>query len=274
MSISLLTNIASLNSQRNLSKSTGQLSKTYERLSSGLRVNRAADDAAGIGIGSRLSAEVRGMNMAVRNTNDGISMLQVAEGALDETTNAMQRMRELAVQASNGVLTSTDRDSLNTEFLQLMSEVDRIAVYTKFNNTTLLLGSVAAMQIQVGQYSGMILSITINCAKAASIIGTGSLGGTGSAAYSAITQLDYAITSIATIRATIGALQNRFDSVIASLQNTSQNTAAANSRIMDADIAAETATLTKNSILQQAGASILAQANQQPQIALTLLGGR
>ncbi|MEO5371805.1 MAG: flagellin FliC [Magnetococcus sp. DMHC-1] len=275
MAISLITNIASLNAQRSLSRSSNVLGKTFERLSSGLRVNRGADDAAGLGIGTKFTSEVRGMNMAVRNTNDAISAIQIAEGALDETTNSLQRMRELAVQAASGTLTTTDRTSLNSEFAQLLSEVDRIGKNTKFNSMNLLTGSFTAIQIQVGAYSGQILSVTILSATAAGLCSTmAGITGDGSAAMSAITTLDSAIASVASIRATLGSLQNRFESAINSLQNASQNTAAARSQIMDADIAAETANLTRNSILQQAGASILAQANQQPQIALSLLGGR
>ncbi|MBF0177725.1 MAG: flagellin FliC [Magnetococcales bacterium] len=275
MGLSINTNINSVIAQKNLGLASSKLSKSYQRLSSGLRVNNASDDAAGLGIASSLMGQIRGANMASRNVNDALSVLQVADGALDETVNSLQRMRELAVQASNGVLTSTDRDNLNTEFQQLMSEVNRIAGGAKFNGQTLLMGSLTAFQVQVGQYSGQILSITVNCALAASIIGTGSLGGAGgSAAYSAITQLDYAITSVANIRATIGALQNRFDSVVSTLGNIAVTTDAARSRIMDADIATETALLTRNSILQQAATSVLVQANQSPQVAMALLNGR
>ncbi|MBF0137551.1 MAG: flagellin FliC, partial [Magnetococcales bacterium] len=231
MSISLVTNVASLNAQRSLSQSSLKLGKTFERLASGLRVNRAADDAAGLGIGARFTAEVRGMNMAVRNTNDAISAIQIAEGALDETTNALQRMRELAVQAANGTLTTTDRSSLNSEFTQLLSEVDRIAKNTKFNSMNLLTGSFTAMGIQVGAYSGQQLSVTIGCASAVALCSTmATIAGDGSAAMSAITTLDSAISSVASIRATLGSLQNRFESVINNLQNMSENTSAARSR--------------------------------------------
>ncbi|MBF0426924.1 MAG: flagellin FliC [Magnetococcales bacterium] len=276
MALTVITNLASLNAQRNLGKTTSALSKTYQRLSSGLRVNSAVDDAAGLGISTRFTAEVRGMNMAVRNVNDGISLLQVADGSLDETTNALQRMRELAVQAASGTLTSTDRTNLNAEFSQLLSEVDRIGSNTKFNGRFLLFGSVTAVQVQVGAYSGQLLSITLASATTAALLTAGvQISGTaGTEAMSAITTIDAAIASVASIRATIGSLQSRFESVISTLNNTSVNTSAANSRIMDADIASETANLTRNSILQQAAASILSQANQQPQIALTLLNGR
>ncbi|MBF0138620.1 MAG: flagellin FliC [Magnetococcus sp. DMHC-1] len=274
MSISLNTNLASLNAQHNLSKSSKFLSDTFEKLSSGLRVNRAADDASGIGIGTRMSAEIRGMNQAVRNTNDAISVLQVAEGALDETTNALQRMRELAVQAASGTLTTTDRTSLNTEFTQLLSEVDRIGKNSKYNNLNLLTGSFTAVAIQVGAYSGQVLSVTIQSATATGLCSTmATIAGDGSAAMSAITTLDNAILSVSSIRSTIGSLQNRFESVISTLQNTVVNTEAARSRIMDADVATESANLTRASILQQAGAAILAQANQQSQLALALVAG-
>ncbi|MBF0424554.1 MAG: flagellin FliC [Magnetococcales bacterium] len=276
MAISINTNVGALVAQKNLGSSSSKLQKVYQRLSSGLRVNSSADDAAGLGIATSLTAQIRAANMAQRNVNDGISMLQVADGSLDETTNTLQRMRELAVQASSQTLTTTDRTNLNAEFSQLLSEVDRIGSNAKFNGRFLLFGSVTAVQIQVGAYSGQQLSITLASATAAALLTAGvQVSGTnGIEAMSAITTIDAAIASVASIRATIGSLQNRFESVISTLANQSTNTEAARSRIMDADVATETSNLTRVSILQQAGASILAQANQQPQIALTLLQGR
>ncbi|MBF0624272.1 MAG: flagellin FliC [Magnetococcales bacterium] len=273
MGLYLNTNIASLTAQRHLDRSNAALNKTFERLSSGLRINRAADDAAGLNITSRMTSEIRGTNQAVRNANDAISLVQVAEGALNETTNALQRMRELAVQASNGTLTSTDRSDLNDEFQQLLSEIDRIAENTKFNGQTLLMGSFTAKRLQIGANSGQNLVISLGVAKATSLGVTGvSLGGNGTLAMSAITQLTTAINSVSDLRSKLGSLQNRFDAVVSNLENISENTSAARSRILDADIAAETSNLTKNAILQQAGTAILAQANQQPQLILSLLG--
>ncbi|MBF0138621.1 MAG: flagellin FliC [Magnetococcus sp. DMHC-1] len=275
MGLSINTNIGALSAQRNLSLASGKLASSFERLSSGLRVNSAADDAAGLAIASGLTSQIRGVNMASRNVNDAISALQIAEGSLEETTNALQRMRELAVQASSMTLTTTDRTSLNSEFAQLLSEVDRIGKNAQYNGRYLLTGSFTAVQVQVGAFSGQILSATILSATATGLCSAlAGITGDGSQAMSAITILDNAIASVSSIRATIGSLQNRFDSVISTLANQSVNTESARSRIMDADIASETANLTRNSILQQAAASILAQANQSPQIALTLLGGR
>ncbi|MBF0624273.1 MAG: flagellin FliC [Magnetococcales bacterium] len=273
MALSVLTNVASLNAQRNLVRSTNSLNKTFQRLSSGMRINRAADDAAGLSITNRMTAQVRGLNQAVRNANDGISLVQVAEGALDETTNALQRIRELAVQASNGTYTSTDRTSLNQEVQQLISEINRIASQTQFNNSNLLTGSFTAKRFQVGAYSGQIIMISIGSAAAAHLGVSGlSLGGSGMKAMSAISKVDLALNSISDIRSKMGAIQSRFESVISNLSNISENTSAARSRILDADIAAETSNLTSSAILQQAGTSILAQANQQPQMVLQLLG--
>ncbi|MBF0137859.1 MAG: flagellin FliC [Magnetococcus sp. DMHC-1] len=275
MAISINTNIGALSAQKNLSTAAGRLSQSFERLSSGLRVNSSRDDAAGLAIASGLTLQIRGANTASRNVNDVISVLQIAEGALDETTNALQRMRELAVQASSMTLTTTDRTSLNSEFTQLLSEVDRIGKNVQYNGRNLLTGSFNAVQIQVGVYSGQIVSATILSATATGLCSAlAGITGDGSQAMSAITILDNAIASVSTIRATIGSLQNRFESVVATLANQVVNTESARSRIMDADIAVETSNLTRNSILQQAAASILAQANQAPQVALTLLGGR
>ena len=287
MALSINTNIAALNSTRHLMKSTSALGKTFERLSSGLRVNSAKDDAAGLSISTRMTAQLRGMNMAIRNTNDAVSLVQVAEGALGETTNSLQRMRELAVQASNSTMTTTDRDDLQKEVIQLMSEIERIADSTKFNGQLLLDGNFTSEVFQVGANAGETLNVTIATAQtnqlglstgtagaALSIgAGAGAVTGTG-AGYigSAIGKIDNALDSVSDIRAELGAYQNRFESLIANLSNVSENTTAARSRVMDADIAQETANLTRSAIMQQAGTSILAQANQQPQIALQLLG--
>ncbi|MBF0418860.1 MAG: flagellin FliC [Magnetococcales bacterium] len=282
MALSINTNMSSLNAQRRLTFSTNALGKTFERLSSGLRINRAGDDAAGLSISTRMTAQIRGENQAIRNTNDAISVTQVAEGALNETTSALQRIRELAVQAANDTNNSSDRNNLQQEINQLVYEVQRISSQTTFNKQSILNGSYATKKFQVGENGGQTITMSI---KAASVraLGVNSLNakiysatGTTAAkmqsmANSLIAVVDRALDSVSDIRAMLGAYQNRFEAVIANLSNMVENTSAARSRILDADIAAETASLTKNSILQQAGTAILAQANQQPQIALKLL---
>jgi flagellin len=271
MAIVVNTNVASLNAQRKLNGTSNALTQTFERLSTGLRINRAKDDSAGLSISTRFTAQVRGLNQSVRNANDTISLIQVAEGSLEETTSALQRMRELAVQAANDTYTSSDRADIQKEVDQLISEINRIKDTTVYNSQNLLNGSFATKKFQVGAYSGQNISITIGTTGAASI-GASVTMTTQATANTAITSIDNAINSIANIRSYLGAMQNRFESVIANLSNQSENIAASQSRILDADIAAETAALTRNSILQQAGTAILAQANQQPQMALQLLG--
>ncbi|MEO5377443.1 MAG: flagellin FliC [Magnetococcus sp. DMHC-6] len=280
MSLTINSNVAALSAQRHMNNTTNALQKVYTRLSSGLRVNSAADDAAGLSISNRMTAQIRGMNQAVRNANDAISMVQVAEGALDETTNALQRIRELAVQASNGTLTSTDRSDLQKEVDQLIAEVDRIATTTEFNNQAMLQGSMSAGRtFQIGNDANQTIRVSIGAVTSTALgLATVSMGAGGasagvaiSLAGAAITAMDSALDSVSAIRSTLGAFQNRFEATISSLTNISENTSAAQSRIMDADIAAETANLTRYSILQQAGVAVMAQANQQPQIALRLL---
>jgi flagellin len=272
MALSINTNMASLNATRHLTKSTKSLSTTFERLSSGMRINSAKDDAAGLSISTRMTAQIRGMNMAIRNTNDAISLVQVAESALDETTNALQRMRELAIQANNATMTTTDKADIQKEVIQLLSEVERIADSTKFNGQNVINGTFATKRFQVGADMGDTLVVSIGDAQQVALgINALQVSGTGSAS-AAISKLDTAINSVTDMRASLGAYQNRFESLIANLSNISENTSSARSRIQDADIAQETANLTKNAIMQQAGTAILAQANQQPQIALQLLG--
>ncbi|MBF0603277.1 MAG: flagellin FliC [Nitrospirae bacterium] len=283
MALAINTNIASINAQRQLLKSTNSLGKTFERLSSGLRINRAADDAAGLSISTRMTSQIRGGNQAIRNTNDAISVVQVADGALDETTNALQRIRELAVQGANDTLIVGDRQDLQQEINQLVYEVQRISTETEFNNQKIVNGSFAAKKIQVGPDGGQTVAVTIATASAKALFGATSLNvklystvytaaQTQSLANTLIGRVDSALDSVSDIRSTLGSYQNRFEAVIANLSNIVENTQAARSRILDADIATETANLTKNAILQQAGTAILAQANQQPQIALQLLG--
>ncbi len=280
MALTINTNVASLNAQRNLSNSQGALNKSMQRLSSGLRINSAKDDAAGLAISDRMTSQIRGLNQAARNANDGISLAQTAEGALQETTNILQRMRELAVQSANDTNTDADRASLDAEFSQLISEIDRIAGTTSFNGKVLLSGGFAtgtgSAVFQVGANAGQTITVNIDGATA-SVLGSGTMisatgVSTGAAAGSAISLVDAAIGQVDTIRGDLGAVQNRFESTIANLSNVSENLSAARSRILDADIAAETSAMTKFNILQQAGVSILAQANQAPQLALSLLG--
>ncbi len=269
------TNLMSLNAQRNLSKTGDSLSTAIQRLSSGLRVNSAKDDAAGLAIAERMNAQVKGMNVAIRNANDGISLAQVAEGALGEVSNMMQRMRELAVQSNNATNGTSDRANLNTEFQQLSQEVLRTLAGTMFNGLAVLGASAGSMTFQIGPgtTSNDTLSVTTtrldNNASVTSV--TGGNVSTTTGATAAITAIDTALDLINTERATYGAVQNRFDAVIANLQVGAESQAAARSRIMDADFAAETAAMTRAQVLQQAGTAMLAQANQVPNNVLTLL---
>ena len=257
------TNLASLNTQRNLSASQSALNLSLQRLSSGLRVNSAKDDAAGLAVATRMDAQVRGMNVAIRNSNDAISFAQTAEGALGKVTDALQRMRELAVQSANGSLNAGDRANLQTEYAELDSEITRLAG-TQFNGTSVF---GAATVFQVGAGSTDTISVSAVTAPAA----VGGTISTAAGATAAITAIDTALDAVNTSRATLGAVQNRFESVISSLQVNVENVSAAKSRIMDADFAAETANLTRGQILQQAGTAMLAQANGLPNNVLTLL---
>ncbi len=278
MALVINTNVASLNAQRNLSTSQLNLNRSMQRLSSGLRINSAKDDAAGLAISDRMTAQIRGLNQAARNANDGISMAQTAEGALQETTNLLQRMRELSVQSANSTNTTTDRASLDAEFKQLVSEIDRIATTTSFNGNTLLTGSFGGAGnavFQVGANANQTISLDITSASAGAL-GSGTFVDgicitQASFAQSAIQIVDAAIANVDTIRGSLGATMSRLESTIANLNNVSENISASRSRILDADIAQETSIMTKNNILQQAGVSVLAQANQTPQLALSLL---
>lgn len=269
------TNLNSLNAQRNLASSQGSLAVAMQRLSSGLRVNSAKDDAAGLAIAERMNAQIRGMNVAARNANDGISLSQTAEGALGKIGDAMQRMRELAVQSANGTNNSQDRDNLQAEFQQLNDEVARIVSGTRFNGTVLFDGTSGTFSFQVGAGTDATDTLTINSVDlttTVAAIGALNISGIDSTgALAAITALDTGIIDVTTARASFGAAQNRFDSVIGSLTVFAENLSAARGRIMDADFAAETAALSRAQILQQAGNAMVAQANQLPQQVLTLL---
>ena len=275
------TNVMSLNAQRNLDGTQGALSTSIQRLSTGLRVNSAKDDAAGLAIANRMDAQARGMNVAVRNANDGISLAQVAEGALGKVTDMLQRMRELAVQSSNATNTSSDRTSLNAEFRQLADEINRTLGATRFNGTTILGASAGSLQFQIGANNATTDQLTVTTtnmqgttAVTALTVSSAVISGTsGTAAAAMITTIDTALDVINSERATFGAMQNRFEAVIGNLSIAAENQTAARSRIMDADFASETAALTRAQILQQAGTAMLAQANAAPQNVLSLLRG-
>jgi flagellin len=262
------TNVMSLNAQRNMNSSQAAMAVAVQRLSSGLRVNSAKDDAAGLAIAERMNAQVRGMNVAVRNAADGISLAQTAEGALGTIGSNLQRMRELAVQASNATA-SGDLTALNSEYQQLVSENTRLIAVTSFNGTTLLSGSIG-LDFQVGASNNANNRITVSAAGLS--ITSGDLTSTANAR-TAIDNMDTALNSVNSLRATFGATQSRFESVISGLQIAAENTAASRGRIVDADYAAETAALTRAQILQQAGVAMLAQANAAPQSVLSLLRG-
>ena len=272
MGLRVNTNIAAMTAQRNLGSVTSRLQGNFSRLSSGLRIAAAADDAAGLGISERMRAQIRSYNQAGRNASDGISLVQTAEGSLNELNGNLVRMRELAVQAANGTLTTTDRATIDAEFQELVTEIDRVAGDTSFNGLNLLDGSVATIDLQVGTDAGDTITVTMVDSTAATL-GIDALDVTSAAnASTALAALDTAIDSVSTGRGTLGAAQNRLNSAIASIANTRENLSAAESRIRDVDVAAETADLTRNTILQQAAVSVLAQANVQPQLALNLLG--
>ncbi len=268
---SINTNLMSLNAARNLSSSQNAMSNAVQRLSSGLRVNSAKDDAAGIAIATKMDSQARGMNVAIRNANDGISLLQTAEGALATISGIFQRMRELAVQSANATNGTSDRGNLNTEYQALASEVTRIANTTQFNGVKVVSTGAGAQAFQVGANGSETLSVTTTDATAY-LATPGDLTSAANAT-TAIGALDTALTSLNTDRATYGAGLNRLEFTVQNLQVGVENQTAARSRIMDADYAAETANLTRAQILQQAGTAMLAQANQAPQTVLSLLRG-
>ncbi|WP_429134849.1 flagellin B [Aeromonas veronii] len=303
MAMYINTNISSLNAQRNLMNTNKSLDTSYTRLASGLRINTAKDDAAGLQISNRLTSQVNGLNQGNRNANDGISVAQTAEGAMDEITSMLQRMRTLAQQSANGSNNTDDRVALQQEYDQLTTEIDRISSDTTFGGQKLLdgkykgsfqVGADATQTITFKMTSAFTISGIAGASKGSATITAGSTGSkepykvtaattavtvanmnsikTASGAQSAMANLDYMIKAVDSKRAELGAVQNRFDSTIRNQSNVSENLSAARSRIRDADFATETANLTKQNILQQAASSILAQANQRPQSALSLLG--
>ena len=275
MALFVNTNVSSLNASRQLFNSSNALDVSFERLSSGFRINKAADDAAGLQISDRLTSQIEGLDQAVRNANDGISLAQTAEGALEETTAALQRIRVLAIQSQNGINSSADRIALNLEVSALQAEINRIADTTEFGGLSLLDGFFSA-QFLVGANVGQTISVNLSRTGGFGTDGlfnndTVSVISVGQAS-AAITTVDAAISAIGNQRAQIGATQNRFQSTIRNLSNISENVASARSRIRDTDFSVETAELTRNQIIQQASTTVLSQANQRPQAALSLLG--
>ncbi len=276
MSMFVATNVSSLNAQRNMTSANNSLDVSYSRLASGLRINSAKDDAAGLQISNRLTSQINGLDQGNRNANDGISLAQTAEGAMDEITNMLQRMRTLAQQSANGSNNTDDRAALDNEVTQLKNEVSRIASQTTFAGSTNLLDGTYDGTFQVGANANQTISFLISFSFSATALATaaGTTLGTISNQTNAqafITQMDTMIKFVDSKRSELGAIQNRFDSTIRNQSNISENLSAARSRIRDADFATETANMTKQNILQQAASTILSQANQRPQSALSLL---
>lgn len=274
MSLFVNTNSSSLNAQRQLFVSNENLATSFERLSSGFRINRAADDAAGLQISDRLTSQIEGISQSVRNANDAISLVQVGEGALAEVTTSLQRIRQLSIQSQNGINSSSDRAALQQEVTALVSEISRIGADTQFGNVNILDGTFSST-FQVGANAGQSISVNLSRSGGfgASGLGVGSVDiSTSSGASAAITSIDSAISAIGSQRAGLGALQNRFQSTVRNLAAVEENLSAARGRIRDTDFASETASLTQNQIVQQASISVLSQANQRPQAALSLLG--
>ncbi|MDX1754700.1 MAG: flagellin domain-containing protein [Marinobacter sp.] len=275
MALGINTNVASIMAQNQLNKSQDVSNQALERLSSGLRINSAKDDAAGLAISTRFDTQIRGLQVASRNANDGISMVQTAEGGLNETVNNLQRIRELAVQAANGSNSDEDRLLLQAEVDQRIAEVTRIGTQTEFNGQAVLDGTLgSAVSFQVGANAGQTIDVAFDNTMTAGAAGlnVSSISvSAASAATAAISAIDGALSSVNSFRSDLGAIQNRFESTIANLQTNIENQSASQSRILDADFAAETAKLSKAQVLQQAGISVLAQANARPQQVLSLL---
>jgi len=279
MGLRVNTNTASINAQRNLASVTNRLGGNFRKLSTGLRITTAADDAAGLAISERLRAQVRSLDQAKRNANDGISLVQTSEGGLNEISSVLTRLRELAVQANNGTASTDDKQAMNEEFQQLVSEIDRIGRSTEFSGINVLDGSQDTVSFQVGfgTTSGVdTLDVRLSPALSTSLaldnLTLLPSDGTTGPANSAMNTIDSAIDTVSSLRGTLGSIQNRLQSTISTLATAGENLSAAESRIRDVDVAYETAQLTRNNILQQASLSVLSQANAQPQSALQLLG--
>jgi len=277
MALVINTNIASINAQRNMMRTQGDLNTSLSRLSSGMRITAAKDDAAGLAISEKLRAQVRGLSQAERNANDGISLVQTAEGALNEVSGALIRMRELAVQASTGTLGDEERGYLNNEFSALLTEIDRIANVTEFNGKYLLNGAASTgVAFQVGLNNVAAndrIAVSIGAVNATNLsLDTQSISA-ASKAQTSLSALDNAIRSISGTRGDLGATQNRLQTTVNNLSTQRENISAANSRIRDVDVADETVSMTRSQILMQAGVAVLAQANQLPSMALSLIGG-
>jgi flagellin len=293
MALSIINNTASLNAQRNLNNTTQALSANFSRLSSGMRINNAGDDAAGLAVSEKMKSQIRSMGQASRNANDGISLLQTSEGSMNQNSGILIRMRELAMQSANGTLGADERATIDLEFEQLTDEIDRIASVTQFNGQQLLDGSQTSFSFQVG--IGTTSSDSITAAMVDMRTATYGAGATykdtggndvttgvnistltvtsAQDATAALNALDYAISVTSKARATLGSVQNRLQVTVANLASASENLSAANSRIRDVDVASESAAMTSNNILAQAGTAVLAQANQLPSMALSLLRG-
>ncbi|MGE3171683.1 MAG: flagellin [Planctomycetota bacterium] len=274
MGLRVNTNSASINAQRNLSSVTERLSGNFRRLSTGLRISTAADDAAGLAISERLRSQIRSLDQAKRNANDGISLVQTAEGALNEVSSILTRLRELAIQSSNGSVSNQDKETLDQEFQSLVSEINRIGSSTEFSGIKLLDGSTSSVTFQVGfgTSSNDTISVSLSSSTSAALSLSSLDIGSGGATSTAITNIDAAINTVSGLRGTLGAVQNRLGSTINNLSITVENLSAAESRIRDVDVAYETAQLTRNQILQSASIAVLGQANSLPQSALRLLG--
>ena len=278
MSMFVNTNVSAINAQRQLFNSSNSLNTSYERLSSGFRINSASDDAAGLQISDRMTSQINGLNQAVRNANDAISLTQTAEGALDETTNSLQRIRQLAIQSQNDANTDADRSAMQKEVTALLTEITRVNDTTEFNDRNIL--TTGSFNFLVGANANQNIAVDITDEVANGLTGFDAAGlsidtlsvSSFTNASAAVAAIDTALSAVVSKRSDLGALQNRFESTIRNLSNVSENVSSARSRIQDTDFASETAALTRNQIMQQASSTILAQANQRPQAALQLLG--
>ncbi len=283
MAVVINTNVASLGAQRTLNSTTNALQRNIQRLSSGQRINKAADDAAGLGISENLKAQIRSLGQAERNANDGISMIQVSEAAMNEQAGVITRLRELAVQSANGALTGTERGFISAESTALVSEITRISAVTQFNGINMIANGAVSINMQVGlnatvddviavAFTGTD-AVTLGTSAGGASLSTIDLATSAATAQTALGIIDQSITDLSTARSTLGATQNRLEVTVSNLASARENLEGANSRIRDVDVASETALMTRNQILSQAGVAVLAQANQLPSAALSLIGG-